>query len=217
MNPVGDYAIAAMWAMGRAKDDVIIEAVDGTSFAGKEGTTQVVLPNTQKRASITGAGAFTDMNVALLRKVKQKFDSNDVDESIARHAIVTSSQIENMLTETEITSADFNTVRALVMGDVNTFMGFGFTRTERLNTQVDTLLADVNTGVVGSGTTTVGHRKALFWAHDGVLMATSQDVTTRIDERPDKSYSTQVYVTMGIGATRMEEVKVVVGLCLETP
>jgi hypothetical protein len=214
-NPVGDYALSAMWAMGRAKDDVVIEAADGVAYAGKEGTSAVVMPNIQKLAAITGAGAFTDMNVALLRKVKKKFDGNDVDESILRHAAVTSAQVESMLNETEITSADFNTVRALVMGEVNSFMGFDFTRIERLNTQVDALLAEVNTGVVGTGTTVVGHRKALFWAHDGILMATSQDVNTKIDELPTKSYSTQVYVTMGVGGTRMEEKKVVVGLCKE--
>ena len=31
----------------------------------------------------------------------------------------------------------------------------------------------------------------------------------RIDERADKSYATQVYYCMSIGATRMEEAKVV--------
>ncbi len=32
---------------------------------------------------------------------------------------------------------------------------------------------------------------------------------TRIDERSDKGYATQVYVCMPLGATRMEEEKVV--------
>ena len=36
-----------------------------------------------------------------------------------------------------------------------------------------------------------------------------KDVTARIDERSDKSYATQVYYCQTIGATRMEEAKVI--------
>jgi hypothetical protein len=44
---------------------------------------------------------------------------------------------------------------------------------------------------------------------DGVKLAVGQDLMTRIDERSDKGYATQVYVCMSAGATRMEESKVV--------
>ncbi|RLA39997.1 MAG: hypothetical protein DRR06_18155, partial [Gammaproteobacteria bacterium] len=213
-NPAGDYAIAAMWAMGRSKDDVIISAANGTAYADEDGSTSVALPSTQKHQAISGA-AFSDMNVFLLRKIKKILDGNDIDESIPRFGAWTSSQLENMLTETEVTSADYNTVRALVMGDVDTYMGFKFCRTERLDLQVDALSANTTTGVVGSGTTVVGHRRAIFWAQDGLLLATAADIQTEIDRLPGKSYSTQVYVSMGIGATRMEEKKVVIGLCKE--
>ena len=52
-------------------------------------------------------------------------------------------------------------------------------------------------------------RLCLAWAQDGIKMALGQDIMTRIDERSDKGYSTQVYVCQSIGATRMEEEKVV--------
>ena len=42
-----------------------------------------------------------------------------------------------------------------------------------------------------------------------------KDVTARISERDDKSYSTQVYYCMSVGATRMEEEKVVQIPCHE--
>jgi hypothetical protein len=44
---------------------------------------------------------------------------------------------------------------------------------------------------------------------DGCKMAIGQDLMTRIDERSDKGYAHQVYVCQSIGATRMEEDKVV--------
>ena len=53
------------------------------------------------------------------------------------------------------------------------------------------------------------------WVKSGVTLALAKDITTRIDQRADKSYATQVYACMGIGATRMEEAKVVQILCTE--
>jgi hypothetical protein len=51
---------------------------------------------------------------------------------------------------------------------------------------------------------------------DGILLSMAKDVTVRIDPRPDKSYATQVYACMSLGATRMEEEKVVEILCVES-
>jgi len=48
-----------------------------------------------------------------------------------------------------------------------------------------------------------------------VVLALAKDINTQITQRADKSYSTQVYASMGIGATRMEEAKVVQILCTE--
>ena len=214
MDPAGPYAEAAMWAMGRAKDDLVITKAEGSAFGGEEGGTEVSLGNSQKIAAVSG-GALSDANVQFLRNVKEILDGNDVDESIRRYAAIGSSQLNSLLGETEVTSSDFNSIRALVMGEINTYMGFEFFRTERLNTQVDALSANLTTGVVGSGSSVVGARQCIFWAMDGLLLATADDITTEIERRSDKSYSTQVYVSMGIGATRMEEEKVVIGLATE--
>lgn len=50
--------------------------------------------------------------------------------------------------------------------------------------------------------------KCLFWAKGGMLLGIGKDITTRVSERPDKNYATQVFASMDIGATRMEEVRV---------
>ena len=211
MDPAGKYAEAAAWALGRSKDDVIIAAADGSAYGGVAGATTVAHPNSQKYA-FWDAGGFDGANVAGLLAIKRILDGNDVDESIQRHAVMNSLAFENLLNQTTVTSADFNTVRALVSGNLDTYVGFKFKRTERLLAQVDALSASTTTGAVGSGTTVVGHRRCLFYAMDGILLATADDINVKIDERPDKSYATQVYASMGIGATRLEEDKVVVGL-----
>ena len=58
-------------------------------------------------------------------------------------------------------------------------------------------------------------RTCIAFAQDGITLAVGKDVSARIDERADKSYATQVYYCMSIGATRMEEEKVVEIKCHE--
>jgi hypothetical protein len=50
---------------------------------------------------------------------------------------------------------------------------------------------------------------------DGIKLAIGKEPSARIDERADKSYATQVYYCMSVGATRMEEAKVVEIICDE--
>lgn len=215
IDPVSGYTEAFAWAFGRAKDDEIILAADGSAYAGEEGNTTVAHPNSQKLASVN-AGAGANLNVQALRRAKEKFDANDVDESLMRYVAIASSQLQSLLAETQVTSADFNTVRALVQGQVDTFLGFKFKRLQRLKTQSASLSFDVTSGAVGSGGGNAnGYRKVIAWAEDGLILTTGMDIMTRVGERADKGYNTQVYASMSIGATRMEEEKVVVIFCNE--
>ena len=49
----------------------------------------------------------------------------------------------------------------------------------------------------------------LAWAQEGIVLAVGKDVMARIEERADKSYSTQVYYCATFGSTRMQEEMVV--------
>ena len=60
------------------------------------------------------------------------------------------------------------------------------------------------------------NRTCFAWAEDGLALAIGKDVNARIDERADKGYATQVYYCMSVGATRMEEEKIVQILCDES-
>lgn len=218
-DPTSDYAMAAMWAMGRAKDDEIISAALGTAYGGVDGSSSVPLGNGQKVVATDGVDTDgVNLNVATLRRAKKTFDANDVDEMIMRHIVISSSQLESLLDETEVTSSDFNTVKALVRGEINTFLGFNFVRSERLDTTDSTTTFTLASGAVGSGSQTlaVGARRCFAWAQDGILLSTGMEVRGRISERDDKNYSTQVFAEMGVGSTRMEEEKVVEILCAES-
>ena len=217
IDPTSEYAMAAAWAFGRSKDDEIIAASIGTAHTGEEGTTATSHPNAQKYAANTGS-AFSNLNVRTLRAVKRILDLQDVDKSLKRYIAVSPYQIEAMLATTEVGSFDYNTVKALAQGDVNSFMGFEFLTINRLgNTASRTISASSTTGAVGSGTSiaSASYRSCFAWVQDGLLLSVGEDYTSRISERDDKGYAKQVYGRMSIGATRMEEVKVVEVICYE--
>lgn len=212
IDPTSEYAMAAAWAFGRAKDDVVIASALGHAYSGVGGATPVSHPNSQKYAANDGT-AFSNLNMITLRGVKQIMDQKEVMGK--RYIACTSSQIASLLGQTNVISSDFNTVKALVNGEVNQFMGFEFIRLERLNLTTSTT-ATAATGVVGSGAGLTGTNRACFaWAENGLLLAKGEDVVTKMSERDDKGYAMQVYARMSIGATRMEEEQVVEIICKE--
>ena len=192
VDPTSTYSRAAAAAMGRAMDDVIISAALGTSQTGKDGSTSTTLPAGQKIAH--GSAGLT---IAKLVSAKELLDAASVDPSIPRHIIVSPKQISDLLNNTTVTSSDFNTVKALAQGEINSFVGFNFIVSNRLNT-------DSNSD-----------RQVIAFAQDGLKLAVGKEPAARIDERADKSYSTQVYYCQTIGATRMEEEKVIEIACSE--
>jgi hypothetical protein len=216
IDPTNEYAMAAMWALGRAIDDNIIAAASGSAYGGVDGTTAVVLPTTQKIMGTTGSAASA-LNVFTLRNAAYYFDANNVDVSEQKFFVFNAYQKNALLGETAISSADYNTVKALVQGQIDTFMGFKFIQTEQLVEQVGTLQFSATTGAYdGSGTNTDGYDKCLAYVKSGICLGIGADMTSKISERADKSYSTQVYASMDIGAARMEEVKVLEVHCKDT-
>ena len=192
IDPTSTYGRAAAAAMGRAMDDEIITAALGTALTGKDGSTSTALPSGQKIA-VASAG----LTIAKLVSAKEILDAASVDPSIPRHIVVSPKQISDLLNNTTVTSSDFNTVKALAQGEINTFVGFNFIVSNRLTTD-------------GSG-----DRQVIAFASDGIKVAMGKEPTAKIEERADKSYATQIYYCQTMGATRMEEAKVVEIACSE--
>jgi hypothetical protein len=193
ISPQSEYAQAGAWAMGRAMDDAIIDAASGNAFGGVAGGTTVALPSGQKIAH-----GSAGLSVTKLIEAKEILDAADIDPEEERYLVCTSKQLSDLLAITQITSADFNSVKALVQGEIDTFMGFNFIRTERLDTNASS------------------NRLVLAFAKSGIGLAVGSDIQTRISERADKNYATQVFLSMTIGATRIEDEKVVEIECTES-
>ena len=93
-------------AIGRRQDQLILDAL----LAGKGSTI---------------AHGSANLTVAKLRDAKKTLDGNNVPAD-NRHLVLHANNLAHLLSETAVTSADFNTVRALVSGELNTFLGFTF-------------------------------------------------------------------------------------------
>jgi len=213
-NPESEVALAARYAFGRKMDEIIVGAGLGTSFAGKEGTVGVDLADSNKVGATDGSN-FSSLTVESLRLVRQKFWENEsiMSEGETIHLVCTSSDLINMLREDEAVNADYAAIKALVNGEINTFMGFQFHRIEfmpQLTSAISTHdPADGSIGAGGAGVLPIGSKRLLAFVKDGIQMALNEDVMARIDERPDKDYLNQVYMKMAMGGVRMEEEKVV--------
>ena len=186
IDPTDAYARNAAWAMGRAMDDVIITALLGTSYTGVSGGTSTALPSTQKIAHNS-----TGLTIEKLITARKIFNSNDLDTDEQLYMAVNAAMLEDLLLETEVQSADYNTVKALVRGEIDTFLGFKFIHTERL------------------GTDATPNRQCIAWAKSGIQLGIGADIKASVAPRADKSFSTYVYYSMCLGATRLEEEKVV--------
>lgn len=196
IDPTSPYAINGAYALGRAMDNLIVSAALGTAKTGENGTTNTAFATASQQ--VTVGGSPTGLTVAKLRAAKKILMANEVDvEQDPLYIAVTAKQLDDLLGTTEVTSSDYNTVKALVQGSVDSFMGFKFIHTELL-------------GVDGSS-----HRRVVAWAKSGLHLGMWNDINSRIDQRADKSYATQVYVKGTFGATRTEEKKIVEILCAE--
>ena len=192
ISPSSEYAQAGAWAMGRAMDDALIAAATGNAFGGVAGGTTVALPSGNKVAH-----GSAGLNLAKLLSGKEIIDAADVDPEEERYVVCAAGQITDLLNVTQVTSSDFATVKALAQGDIDTFLGFRFIRSERLGQDSD------------------GNRQVLMFTKSALGLAIGADVQTRISERDDKNYATQVFLSMSIGATRIEEEKMVEIACTE--
>ena len=190
--PTSPYAMNGAYALGRAMDDLIISAALGTAMTGENGSTSTSFATATQQIAVGGTG----LTVAKLRQARRILMTNEVDVMAdPLYIAVTAVQLDELLGTTEVTSSDYNTVKTLVSGEIDTFLGFKFIQCERLGTD-------------GSG-----DRRCIAWAKSGLHLGMWNDINTKISERADKSYATQVYVKGTFGATRTEEKKVVEIIC----
>lgn len=193
-SPASEYMKAGVWAMGRTMDDIIITAFNGsaTSVSSDDSTSSVSFDSNNQIAH-----GSADLSLAKVIQAAKILADNDVDPDEERYAVVGPAQIEAMLNSSTVTSSDYNSIRLLMKGEIDTFMGFKWITSTRLPK---------------SG----NYRKVFFYAKSAMGLSVGLDVVTSIDKRPDKNNSMQPYAQMSLGSTRIEEAKIVEVSCDES-
>ena len=134
---------------------------------------------------------------AKLRATRKLLKKRFVDlESERPYIMVTADEIDALLGETQTTSSDYSAVKALVDGEISTFMGFTFVPVEGWPATYTE---------AGTGFTI---RQLPVWVKSGMHFGSWQDLTITINSRPDKNNIKQIHGCMSMGATRLEEGKV---------
>jgi hypothetical protein len=186
IDPQSPYAVNGAYALGRAIDDEILGAFFATSKTGENGTTDEAFSGNTV-AEVAGAA----LTIGQLQEGKRILMENEVDlDNDQIFMAVTAAQHEDLLNMTQIQTIDSNATKVLVDGRVRSFLGINFITTERIPGSADPYPLPM-------------------WAKSGMHLCVWNDITTKISEREDKSYATQVYVKTTIGATRLELGKVV--------
>lgn len=190
-SPDSEYLKAGVAAMNRSKDDVIYAAARGSARTSS-GTTALT---SGQKVAVASAG----LTKAKIIAAKKLFRANEADEENGEQLYCTygAEQMEDVLNDTTLTSADFLAVQMLQEGKVGKrWLGFEWVPFERA-TLVST------------------DRFQIAWAKSGLALGVGAEIMTRLTERADKSYAMQPYARMSIGAVRVEEAKVVEISCLE--
>ena len=183
-DPKAPSTIAAGASIGRQIDSVIIEAATGTAHYGETGSSSQALESPQ----IIADGG-TNLTFAKVKTAKRKLDDQDVEEE-DRYFVTSPAGLEKLLGSVEATSADYNTVKALVRGEIDTWMGFKW---------IKSTLLSVASNI----------RTCFAFQKTGICVGMSEAPMVRVDDLPGKSYSTQIYYELNIAAVRLEEAKVV--------
>jgi len=204
IDPQSPYVMNGVEAMRRAQDDIILQAFFATSMTGENGSTSTIWDTGQNVANTVGGAGATGLNVAKLRAGVKLLMAAGVDmESDPLFMAINAADHDNLLNEAQAISLDYNTTPVLVNGRITAFMGINFIHVEYGNSTYDAA------ATLKPSTT----RYVPLWAKSGMKLGIWNDVTTKVDQRADKRYSWQVYITATYGATRLQENKVVQVAC----
>jgi len=171
-------------AIARRMDQIVIDALNASSGASTVAT------------SI--GGASSNMNIDKLRATAKAMNEKNVP-SEGRYLLMHASQLDALLGETETTSSDFASVKALVRGEINSFMGFNILT-----------MGDRDEGGIPKPST----RTCFAWHKDSLGYAESMAQKSEINYVPEKT-SFLVSSMFSAGAVAIDDEGIVKISCTE--
>lgn len=190
--PDSDEVASTAAASNRTKDDVIIQSFDATRFIGENGTSSDSFLSAMSVAVdyvASGSTANSGLTLAKIARAKKLLDEQEVEDG-DRYFVHSAQQLQDMLLIDKMTSEDYASVKALVDGKVDRFLGFKFIRSERLTRNSST---DVRT--------------CFAWHKSGIKFADGGR-NVHMDILPSKRHCKQIRGVYRCGSVRTQNEKV---------
>lgn len=198
-DPQSVYTKAAVAAANRKIDSIIATNFFGTNYVGKAGTTTQAFTSGNQIAVNFKSSGNVGATVAKYKEALRILLTNEVDmERDEIYAIVTAKQHDDLLNETQAISLDYRDRPVLEEGRIRRFLGMNF--------------------IIRNGlpVTSTPYRRCPVYAKSGVHLGLWQDIQTNVEKDINiKGHPYQIYCSMMIGATRLEETKCVEVICNE--
>jgi hypothetical protein len=216
INPESEYVQQQVTALMRKYDIEFLKGLFGTAATGKTGTGTADLLEANKIAH--GGTGLTIEKIAEAREKMETFGVDLSDPLNKPYLAVSPKSLQDLLTNTTVASIDYNNVKSLVNGDLNTFFGFEIVKSNQLPFLDDTVAANAAANLSWSATTdlpdaaaagTANIRGCVAYTRSAVRQVTNPQIMTEISKRDDKRFNWYAYSCMRTGAVRMEEKKVV--------
>jgi hypothetical protein len=150
-------------AIGRRMDQLIIDALDAESSPSTVANTVVT----------TGSATASNLNVGKLIAAKKAMDAKNVPFD-DRHIVIHANSLSGLLGDERAISSDFASIKALVSGEINTFLGFNFH-----------VLGDRDEG--GLAIDGSSDRKIFAYHRSAIGMAVNMNQKTEINYVPEKT------------------------------
>lgn len=184
VDPNSTQAKDLAMAMKRAVDDLIIAAATGTALDGAGAT------NAFPAGQVVGNGTAA-ISLALILQVQEKFYANDVDPDEPKVMVIGPVQLRQLLDITEVTSSDYQTVKALASGKMPDWMGFKWIVSTRLTIPA------------------AGELSCLAFTPRALGLQVNRDISARVAEDPSLSFAWRIYCFMTMGVVRVEDEHIV--------
>jgi len=201
ISPEGRLTENHVYAYNRRKDQEIINALEGSSYTGEDGTTLVALPSSQIIASTyTKAGTSVSSGFIFdkVSAVKRKFRGNSLTGGMGSSIVgcIGPEEEEDLITDVnEIRNSDFTRAPAIDAGGVFGTSWMGITW----------VVGDDDLLTVGASNNIAN---CLFWDKKWIMFGDGQR-RANMDILPGQSHAVQVRTRCRMGATRLEEKAVV--------
>ena len=195
------------WRREVARTLITAFNANAVSVSNVEATTNVALPASQVIAN--GGTGFT---VAKLRQINRLLDNAGVPRDGQRHVLVSAYAIEDLLADSQVTSADFTSMQNLMNGGASlinqgTFMGFQW---HMISDAVPDDSAVLTGGLAAPLLPKTGNIRTCYaWHKNAMGLSIGKEVTAEVDRLPEHMNLWQVMVQGSLGSTRILDAGVV--------